>query len=474
MNIRHECPMPNLSFAVAAPLYVQAASGQKLTADRWSLEGINIDAQGEDLSNVTLSVPFQGVDVSFPIKLTTTDTPNQYRFVDLTVRQRETLALFYKGVMSGQMVATGDIITSLDTPVDLVPMGETEAEKTEGLAKAKPRILRILWNVFFYTALALFLAGFIGGTIWQRLSHVSLEHGRFVAPMRSYEAADTGRIERFYVRVGDKVKKGELIARLEDPDRESDVEDVRAEVLLADRRLQMAVAGRDRHLADKPRFRAPLWDKFYQLWLPIQGNDHRIPHYQGPLKDAWIALLRFDSGQDFTPNGYHAILADLNRQVEERDLDLRRWKRELRHRKSAADEFIIRAKDTGTVHALHARKGDFVGRGELIAEIEDNTPRAVVGWLDDRLVTTVYIGMPATVRYSYRGQSKSIKGKVVDLQAGTDAVRPDTYGMVVTIKADDTGISNSRKWFRQNAPASIKLNRDLLGRLWPGGSDGSP
>ena len=473
MNIRHECPLPDLSFAVTAPLYVHTAAGQKLTANRWSLEGIYIDSQGADLCReVMLTIPFQGVEVTFPVKLAATDTPDHYSFVELTVRQRETLAVFYKGVMAGQMVSTGDIITSLDTPVDLVPMGETEKEKSAGMAKAKPRLLRIIWNVVFYLARAVFLVGFLGGQIWDRVSNVTLDHGRFVAPVETYGAPDAGYVQRLHVRVGEKVKKGEVIARLEDPDRESDVEEVRAEVLIAERRLKLAQSQLGRHIKSKDRYRAPIWQTFYALWFPWQVHEPRAVSYPPSLQNAWDAVQRFDNATDLTPGGYHSILADLTAHVEELDLDLRRWKRELRHRKSAADEFKIRAKKDGTVFAVHARKGDFVGRGDVIAEIEDDQPRTVVGWLDDSLATTVYIGMPANVRYSYRGQSKSIQGTVVDLQAGTDAAQPDRFGMVVTIKATDAGLLNTRKWFRQNAPARIDLERDLLRRFWERGADG--
>ncbi len=475
MNIRHECPLPDLAFAVTAPLLVQASDGTILTVRRWSLGGIWIDASGHDLTRgTTLCVPFQGVDVSFPISLAATDEAEHYAFVELTVRQRETLAVFYQGVLSGKMVATDDIITSLDTPVDLVPMGETESEKADGLAKVKPRVLRIIWNIVFYVFLALFLGGFVGGQIWQRLSQITLDHGRFVAPITQYQAPDTGYVERLYVRVGETVKKGDVIARLEDPDRESDVEEVRAEILIAERRLSSARERLAQHIAERPRFRALVQQEFDRLWHPWRAHDPRADIYPADIQRAWDRLYRFDRGLDVTPGGFHAIKADLLRQAEELDLDLRRWKRELRHRKSAADEYVIRAKTSGTVFAVHPRKGEFVGRGEMIAEIEEDTPRNVVGWLDDHMVTSVYIGMPAEIRYSFRGQSQSVKGTVVNLEAGSDANQPDKYGMVVTVKAEGVGLLKSRKWFRRNAPVKIQLQRQPLKGVLGGGVHESP
>ncbi len=143
MNIRHECPMPDLSFKVTAPLYLYAPDGQTYTIDRWSLAGFILDGFEGDLpEGLQLSIPFQGIDIKFPIDVTPLEEDGGFSFTNLTVRQRETLAMFYKGILTGRMVSSAEMITSLDTPVDLVPMGETESEMTSGLAKAKPRILR--------------------------------------------------------------------------------------------------------------------------------------------------------------------------------------------------------------------------------------------------------------------------------------------------------------------------------------------
>lgn len=51
------------------------------------------------------------------------------------------------------MVSAGEMITSLDTPVDLVPMSETNAEEAAGCAATKPRLLHIIWSMALYTAI---------------------------------------------------------------------------------------------------------------------------------------------------------------------------------------------------------------------------------------------------------------------------------------------------------------------------------
>lgn len=469
MNIRHECPLPDLSFSVTAPLHLHRANGCKTIVRRWSLAGVWLDPHAQDLSgDVHMSVPFQGVEVSFPIRLLRTETPGHYRFQDLTVRQRETLSTFHQGLLTGQMVSTADMITSLDTPVDLVPMTETDAEATAGRATSKPRGLRIAWNAALYALLAGLLLAFLGTHIWQRVSRIELEHARFTAPVVAYTVPDAGYVSRLYVGQGDTVAAGDVLAKIEDPDRESDVEDVRAEVMLSERRLIAAQERLARHAALHAVQRAALRDAFQRVWTQWQSHDPRAAQYPPHIDAAWRARYTFDRGRDAQAGGYFDMLATLKATVEERELDLRRWKRALRHRKAAADKLLIRAQNTGTVLALHARKNDHVERNQLVVEVEDNRPREAVAWLDDAMATRVYVGMKAQISYVYRGEKQTSAGTVTDVQAGTDALQPDRYGMVLTIKADDAGVLNTRKWLHRNAPAQISLMRQNRFAFWKG------
>jgi multidrug resistance efflux pump len=248
------------------------------------------------------------------------------------------------------------------------------------------------------------------------------------------------------------------------------VEDVRAEVLLAERRLRIAKDRLTQHSLQRKAQHAALMARFQSLWEPWAINDPHLLDYPDPIQAARRALYDFERQRDINAMAHFSLLGTLEETVSERDLDLRRWKRELRHRKAAADELVVRAKYDGTVFGVYTLKGSYVTRDDLVVEVEDNTPRNAVGWVDDSMATSVYIGMTADVAYIFRGQSKRIQGKVTDIQAGTDIAQPDKFGMVITIKADDAGIKKTRKWFRRNAPARIRLQRNLLAS-WFGGDD---
>ena len=118
--------------------------------------------------------------------------------------------------------------------------------------------------------------------------------------MNERERKEKGWKDPFLSRGGERVKKGEVIARLEDPDRESDVEEVRAEVLLAERRLKLAQSQLDRNIKSKDRYRAPIWQIFYSLWSPWQAHEPRAVSYPPALQNAWNAVQQFDNATELT------------------------------------------------------------------------------------------------------------------------------------------------------------------------------
>lgn len=83
----------------------------------------------------------------FPVRLFKQENEGLVSLEGLSGRQRETLALFYRSLLSGKMASSGDVITRLDTPVDLVPMEQTEEEQAEQPVKFTPRPIRVQFNI---------------------------------------------------------------------------------------------------------------------------------------------------------------------------------------------------------------------------------------------------------------------------------------------------------------------------------------
>ena len=154
MKIHHQAPHPELDFLVKAPLRLELAGGDSLFVMEWSSSEFRY-AQSDAIPRYChLCIPFQVVDLRFPVIIEKVSDDEIYQFSGLNGCQREALAVFYRSVLSGKTDAMDDVIVSLDATVDLVPMGETEEEKSAELKKVKPRILRILCNVFYYAVLS--------------------------------------------------------------------------------------------------------------------------------------------------------------------------------------------------------------------------------------------------------------------------------------------------------------------------------
>lgn len=173
MEVRHERPSPDTQFRVTAPLILGLADGDSLQVRQWTLRAVHDERLiGRDLAGVVMSIPFQGVNIYFPVTLLPGDAPDEFVFDGLTGRQRETLALFYRNLLSGRMASAADVITALDTPVDLVPMGETDAERKSGMAGKASPAARTAVHLAGYAAAFLLVFGFLGSLVWSRLSYL--------------------------------------------------------------------------------------------------------------------------------------------------------------------------------------------------------------------------------------------------------------------------------------------------------------
>ena len=99
------------------------------------------------------------------------------QFVGLSGRERETLAIFYRSILSGRMASTDEVITSLDTPVDLVPMEETESEIAVASPSKAAKTWRLIRNIVLQLVLATVVFGYAGSLAWDRFAYVHLQNG---------------------------------------------------------------------------------------------------------------------------------------------------------------------------------------------------------------------------------------------------------------------------------------------------------
>lgn len=445
VRIGHERPAPETEPHVIAPLIVVLADGTRLVARKWWLGGISDPVlKGHDLDGARLNVPFQGVDVGFDVRLVARSTDGPWAFADLTGRQREALGLFYRNLLTGKMAATGEVITALDTPVDLVPMGETEEERASGTARSKPRGFRAVLNLLWYVALFCLLAGFLGSLVWTRLEGITLSHARVYAERQELRAPREG----YLARVGNApgpVGDGTLLARIEDPQVAAALEDVEAWIGVLEARIADGRARLSLHLSMRESVRAAL-ARLYS--------------------DA--AMARFDAGLPIRPGDYNDQRSRLEQELRGFETDLARARAELRNLRQQRTSMRIEAPTGGTIAEWVAGQGQYLRMGDPVAIFETSAPRVVRAWLDDRVTGAVRPGMTAEIRLPGHDRAMRVAGRVTMVEAGANPAEPDRFGLIVTVEAAALDAAAARTRLPFNAPAEVVVKRGLLAR-WLGG-----
>ena len=460
MKIRHERPMSDLSYQVRAPLTLELAGGEQVRIDAWSLSGFTYPGTSDILpSKGILSIPFQGVDIRFDVSLKPGTEPRSLTFEDLSGRQRETLAVFYRSILSGKMASTDGIITSLDTPVDLVPMGEKEEEKAAATAGKAPKSLRVALNGLFYAALAFVVFGVIGSTIYERLSGIQLQNGRVSSPIAEHRLGEDAFVEQILVEVGDEVRVGDMLIKLNSPRRDGDLDAVRIDIRQEERRIVDAQRRIRRLQTRRTAHLDGLQSELAQEIAKRSTRDFIGGYNLDGVTAARAAILAFEDLRDPLALEFHELNAQLRALLADRATELRQLKRDLSNVKDSYDAINIVAQVNGIVRELPVIEDLHHTRGTLAALVEENAHRQVVGWINERAAQKLFVGQTARLRVATPDGSHSLAATVVDTVAGVDPARPAEFGVLVTLQTDQDDLAKNRTELRPGAPVEIRADR---------------
>ena len=466
MQIRHERPISDLSYEVRAPLKLTLSDGRTVAINRWSLSSLHFPDPTDIMPKAgTLAIPFQGVEIQFPVRFSQGAEHGELVFTDLTGRQRETLAVFYRSILSGKMASTNDVITSLDTPVDLVPMGETDEEQKQGSQGTSPRLLRILWNVAFYACLAVVVFGLIGSQIYNRLSHVNLQHARVVSPLVELHSTEASYVDRILVSPGMDVKQGDVLVRLSNPDRNSRLQAIRDDIARTEDRVREARADLRKHLNQFELSRAPLLEAHQDAIAKRSLQDFLSDTNMAEVYFTKAALDAFDPGQSRTPGDFYDRRKNLQDALRDRKDALGRLKRDLGIQKAASAAANIVATVDGTITRIDVFRDQFLARGDMVLAIEENQPRVVRAWLNEARSAAVHPGMPVQIRLSDGAGTRSVPGTITDVVASIDPTVSNEFGVIVTAAFDHLDVAKTRTLVRPDAPVSLRAVKNWAADL---------
>ncbi|MEM9435663.1 MAG: HlyD family efflux transporter periplasmic adaptor subunit [Pseudomonadota bacterium] len=451
--------MSDLSFEVRAPLGLELATGEMVTIAHWSLQGFEFPGDSDVLpKEATLSIPFQGVDIRFPVRLDRNGPDRFLTFAGLTGRQRETLAVFYRSILSGKMASTEDVITSLDTPVDLVPMEETEEERSEGMAGKTPRSIRVVLSVLLYTSLAALIFWTLGSGIYSKISTVRIENARIEAPFIEHSAGQGGFVDDIAVAVGDHVSAGDVLVHITTPEGEAAIDSVRARIIALERRLDDAVEREARLAARLAEERAGLVQTLIDATPATEVYRRRL------LED-------FDSGWSPPRLDLFDAHATALREIDAIESELRLLRRERGQLGAALAALNVMAAEDGIVREISVLDGQFVGRNAVVATVEGTEARLARGWLDQSMAASVYLGMEVAATINSGQGREHLRGEVVDLQAGIDPELSSEFGMLVSVAFPDLSADDSRTTLPHLMPVELETQRGWAARLQARASD---
>lgn len=180
MIIRHERPDPAFCYRVEAPLLLQTGPEAFLELREWSPEGYRVpDGWPSGGGPGTLTIPFQGIFLSFNIDLPAAAPGDFVPFAGLNGRAQELLRHFHDAIVGGRMSSIDGVIRSIDRPVDLVPMVETEEDGGRVPARPRRRLGQTIKAVALYGSLAVMLWTVLWSHAWDRLTTLPLQSGRY-------------------------------------------------------------------------------------------------------------------------------------------------------------------------------------------------------------------------------------------------------------------------------------------------------
>lgn len=453
MKIRHERPASDLSFQVRAPLGLELVTGEQLTLTEWSLEGFEFPGKSDVLpKEAKLSIPFQGVDIRFPVTLVQKPGTQHLTFEGLTGRQRETLAVFYRSLLSGKMAATDEIITSLDTPVDLVPMGETDEEKSKATAGKSPRSLRAMMTVAMYIVIACMVAYTVGSGIYGKMATIQIYNARIEAPLQPHRTGEAAFVDDILVAAGDRVSQGDVLIALSTPDSSAAIDDVRDRIRRQEDRLEEA-----------ERLAASLGGRIAEAREALIGRVAQLPPERHVAGEE--ALEAFDGRYAAEHQDLFAAHATALREVEAVLSELRRLRRDRGRLRNAADAMNIIAGQDGIVGEVLVFEGEFVPRGEVAVVLEAAEPRIVRGWLDQSMATVVHPGMQASITFDTFDGRRTHQGVIAGLEAGVDRDFSSEFGMLTTIRVTDLTPEETREALPHLAAVEVHASRRWASRL---------
>jgi len=238
MKIVRERPCDRRYHQVTAPLKVTLPWGEKRTATHWSLGGLQLDRLSGSLPELgatielTFELPFQGFDISFEVSAKIVKAEQEtgtlgVEYVELTERAHDLLTHFIDDLVRGKMATVEDTICRIDVPV--TPISTKPDPNPQQDAIVRWPVKTIVMSAF-YVILGIVVFGYLGILIYSSTMRLEVKSAVVSAPLATLKMPTDGKLVPVRFDTGMTVRRGDTIARVENPKAVADLEDKRIEL----------------------------------------------------------------------------------------------------------------------------------------------------------------------------------------------------------------------------------------------------
>lgn len=225
MKVIRDRPSARMGYPIAAPLWVALDGAPRIRARSWSARGIVLpeNAHAAKTANAIVYLDFQGYEIAVQVDLEAVGE-GAYDFVNLPQRSRALLEQFATDLMHGRMTATDDALLRIDTPEDPISV---EPDKPKTVEPKPRRSLRPLAMSAFYLLLGAVVFGYVGILIHANFVKLEVQTAVVSRPVEVFAMPVDGQIATYRTSVGARVRSGDLLAVVNDPELEARIDDQR-------------------------------------------------------------------------------------------------------------------------------------------------------------------------------------------------------------------------------------------------------
>ncbi|MEM7058750.1 MAG: HlyD family efflux transporter periplasmic adaptor subunit [Pseudomonadota bacterium] len=234
MKVIRDRPSALMGYPITAPLWLSIENGHRQRVQSWSTRGVVLDdcawPDGKKNANAVLYLDFQGYEIAIPAGLEPIGE-DAFDFVDLPQRSKALLDQFAADLVNGRMTATDDALLRIDTPEDPISV---EPDKPKTPVSPPRRRLRPFVMSAFYLLLGIVVFGYVGILIHANFVKLEVQTAVVSRPVEVFAMPVDGRIAAYRTDAGARVRSGDLLAVVNDPELQAKIDDQRIALSAAD------------------------------------------------------------------------------------------------------------------------------------------------------------------------------------------------------------------------------------------------